>query len=115
MLTIDDLKTFGADTDKGLERCMNNEPFYFRLIGMAAADPNFSTLEEALEANDLEKAFDAAHALKGTTGNLSLDPIYEPVCEITELLRARTEMDYSEIFGQIKTKLEELKELVENN
>ena len=33
MLTIDKLNAFGADTQTGLGRCMNNEAFYFRLIG----------------------------------------------------------------------------------
>lgn len=113
MLTIEKLNDFGADTAKGLERCMNNEPFYFRMIGLAIADANFSKLEEALKENDLEHAFEAAHALKGTTGNLSLDPIYEPVCEITELLRAKADADYSGLFEIISSKLEELKKIVQ--
>lgn len=33
--------------------------------------------------------------------NLSLTPICEPVEEITELLRNRTEMDYSELLQTI--------------
>ncbi len=112
MLTIEKLAEFGADTGKGLERCMNNEAFYLRLVGMTAEDGNFSKLESAIRENDLDTAFEAAHALKGTTGNLSLDPIFDPVCEITELLRARTPMDYTEKLDLIMTKLEELKNLI---
>ncbi len=32
MLTIDDLKTYGADTDTGLARCVGNEALYLRLV-----------------------------------------------------------------------------------
>ena len=54
MLTIEKLKEFGADTEAGLTRCMNNEEFYFRLIGMAAKDPNFEKLEIALTEMDYD-------------------------------------------------------------
>ena len=113
MITIEALNNYGADTKTGLERCMNNESFYFTLIGMAVNDDKFGMLKEAISNGDLDKAFEAAHALKGTTGNLSLDPIYVPVCEITELLRSRTEMDYSELIGTILEKKDELKAMVE--
>ena len=44
----------------------------------------------------------ASHALKGVLGNLSLTPLYEKVCEITELLRARTETDYAPLLSEIE-------------
>ena len=39
--------------------------------------------------------------LKGVLGNLSITPLYEPVSEITELLRAETQMDYTDIMHRI--------------
>ena len=109
MLTKEALVNYGADYDTGFERCMKNEDFYFKLIKMAVQDGKFADLNEAIAANDLDKAFEAAHALKGTTGNLSLNPIFLPMSEMTELLRSRTEMDYSEYLKVINDKLEELK------
>ena len=32
MLTIDSLRRFGANTEEGLSRCMDNEDFYLRLV-----------------------------------------------------------------------------------
>lgn len=52
-------------------------------------------MKEAVEAGDLKSAFEAAHGLKGVLGNLSLTQRYDPVAEITELLRAVTKMDYT--------------------
>ena len=40
-MTIDDLKTYGANTEEGLKRCMNNEGFYLRLVKMIPGDANF--------------------------------------------------------------------------
>ena len=108
MLTIDALKKFGANTDDGLSRCMGNEAFYFKLIGKVIEDKNFQALEEAVAAKDMEKAFEAAHSLKGVLGNLALTPIYEPVYEITELLRERRDIDYSQYLKTISEKRLEL-------
>lgn len=96
MLTIDALREYGANVDEGLGRCMGNEALYLKLVNTIPTEKNFETLKKSLDNNDLESAFDAAHALKGITGNLALTPLYGPIVEITELLRARKEMDYSE-------------------
>lgn len=89
MITLDALKQYGANTAEGLARCLNNETFYLRMVGMALADKNFDKLKEAMDAGDARAVFSAAHALKGSIGNVSLTPIYEPVCELTELLRGK--------------------------
>ena len=101
MITIEKLKEFGANTDEGLGRCYGNEALYLRLVNMIPAEGNFDALKEALDNNDLDKAFESAHALKGVLGNLSLTPMYDACCEITELLRARTQMDYSELLNTL--------------
>ncbi len=87
MLTMEKLASFGADTATGLARCMNNEAFYLRLVNMELGDVNFAKLQDALSSGNMREAFEAAHALKGTLGNLALTPIYQPVTELTELLR----------------------------
>jgi HPt (histidine-containing phosphotransfer) domain-containing protein len=63
---------------------------------MIPGDDNFRKLKEALEGGNLDAAFEAAHALKGSSGNLALTPIYAPVSEMTDLLRARIRTDYTE-------------------
>ena len=112
MLSIEKLKAYGADVESGLERCMNSEEFYFRMINTLVEEDHFSTLEKALNDNNLDLAFDAAHALKGVVGNLSLTPLYKELVEITELLRSRTVMDYSENLNKIEEKKNILRNLV---
>ncbi len=112
MLTIDALKELGANTDEGLKRCLNNEEFYLRLVKMSIEDKTFLELKDALERNDLDDAFERAHALKGVLGNVSLTNILEPVKEITEDLRSRTEKDYTDQMNTILAELEKVKALV---
>lgn len=90
LLTIEKLREYGAKTDEGLARCINNEAFYFRMVGLAVKDAGFAKLEEAMKAGDQDAAFAAAHALKGVLGNLALEPMYRPASELTELLRNKT-------------------------
>ena len=100
-MTIQDLRDYGANVDAGLERCMGNEAFYLRLVDMVKSEKGFDNLESGLSAHDLKAAFEAAHSLKGVLGNLSLTPLYEPISEITELLRSQTDTDYSRLLGRI--------------
>ena len=113
MLSIDSLKTFGADTEAGLRRCMDNEALYLRLIGMAAKDTGIKRLQDALDAHDLDAAFESAHALKGIMSNLSLTPLCTPLSAITELLRARTDTDYAPLMTEANARFDELRTLCE--
>ena len=113
MFTIEKLKEYGANVEEGLARCLGKEDFYFKLINMAIKDPGFEKLHNAIAAGDLDAAFDAAHALKGVTGNLSLTPLFDPIAEMTELLRARKEVDYQPYLQIISEKLNELIALAE--
>ncbi len=101
MLTVDALRRLGVNTDEGLARCLNNEAFYIRLVNMALDDAGFEKLSSAIENNDRQAAFEAAHSLKGSLGNLALTPVYNPVVELTELLRGGQEADYSALLDEI--------------
>lgn len=112
MLTVDKLREYGADVDSGLERCMDSEDFYLKLVGRFPQEKSFVKLDQALAENDLDAAFEAAHALKGVAANLSLTPIYEPICEITELLRSRTQMDYHDKLEVIHEQREIIQKMI---
>ncbi len=102
MLTIDKLRSYGANVEEGLARCMNNEAFYLKLVNMAVDDAGFERLRTAVESDNQKESFEAAHALKGMLGNLSLTPLFTPASELTEMLRAEGKGDAAELWGQIE-------------
>lgn len=103
MLTIEELKKLGADTDDGLQRCMNDEGFYLGLVKTVLEDESgFEKLKTAVREGDLDSGFEAAHSLKGLYANLSLSNLFEPVSEMTEELRARNDIDYSGYISRIE-------------
>lgn len=111
MITVEKLREWGAAVDEGLARCMNNESFYLMLVGKSLEGDQIDDLEAALSEKDLTRAFEAAHALKGVCGNLALTPLFKPVSEMTELLRAGADADYSALFAEAKAQWTRLKEL----
>jgi HPt (histidine-containing phosphotransfer) domain-containing protein len=61
-----------------------------------------------LDSGNLKEAFEAAHSLKGVTGNLSLTPLYEKLNSITEFLREEKQMDYAPLMAEINGLKDEL-------
>ncbi|SCW50981.1 Hpt domain-containing protein [Ruminococcaceae bacterium YRB3002] len=113
MATIEELKAYGANTEAALSRLMGNETFYLALVPRIFEDKNFEVLSSAIAEGDLDKAFDAAHSLKGVLGNLELTPILQPMIEITELLRHRENVDYSPYLEEIFRQKEALEKIFE--
>ena len=115
MLTLDQLKEFGADTEEGLARCMNNEAFYLKMVNMGLSDERFDSLGDMLTQKDYDAAFEMAHALKGVLGNLALSPIYKPMSEMTEYLRAKVEdVDYVGLYQTVKEQRDKLVKMMDS-
>ncbi|MCR4713065.1 MAG: Hpt domain-containing protein [Treponemataceae bacterium] len=108
MITVEKLAAFGADTKTALARCMNKDDFYIKLVGMGLNEPRFEQLGAALDAKDYEAAFTLCHSIKGVIGNLGIDPLYNVICEMTELLRAKTDTDYSKLYKNVMDMRSEL-------
>ena len=94
MLTVEALRAYGANVDEGITRCIGNEGFYLRMVNMALDMDTYDKLAAAVEAGDLTAAYEAAHSLKGVLGNVSLGPLSEEAAQISDLLKAGTQMDY---------------------
>ena len=89
------------------------EDFYLDLVNTALDDTQLVRLGGALEKGELDTAFEAAHALKGVYGNLSLTPLYTPISELTELLRNKTAGDHRALYDEIMRQFAKLKELAD--
>ena len=107
-MTIESLKAAGANVEEGLARCLNKEDFYLKMVNMGLNNQNFQLLGPALEAKDFDRAFELCHSLKGVIGNLSLTPLYDLICQLTEMLRSKTDTDYTGLYSQIMTMQEKL-------
>lgn len=106
---------YGADYQLTLGRFMGNEKMYMKFLGMLFQDENLDKLGDALEQMDIQGAFEAAHTLKGVTGNMGLTPLYETVCRIVEPLRSGDDRgDYKEMYQDICDQFQNVKKLQED-
>ena len=101
MMTIEQLERLGAGTEEGVKRCAGNEAFYLKMIPKALETERYKKLEDYIRSGNLDAAFEEAHALKGILANLALTPILNPVSEMTEFLRNRTDMDYDSLINEM--------------
>ena len=75
-------------------------------------DPSFEQLKEWLEENDGEKAFRAAHTLKGVCLNLGFNGLNKLSSELTEKLRGHSTEGTEPLFEAVKEKYESMIETI---
>ena len=81
-------ESIGADFEGVLGR-MGSEAMVKRFALKFLDEPSYRSLVKAVEEQNAEGAFRAAHTLKGICLNLGFDNLYKPSEELTELLRGR--------------------------
>ena len=101
MITLDTLRAYGANVDEGLQRCMNMEAFYLRMIGMAKDSLKVDELKAAMDLGDQDTAFELAHGMKGALLNVAVTPLAKPIAELSDALKAHKDMDYSALMDEI--------------
>ncbi|WP_294428009.1 Hpt domain-containing protein [uncultured Treponema sp.] len=108
MTIIKFLKDAGCDVETAIKRCDNDEEFYLELVESALKESRYSKISEQLDSQDWKGAFESSHALKGVVSNLSLAPLVDIACELTEKLRPMKECDCTELM----TKLLEARKMI---
>ncbi|MDO4523414.1 MAG: Hpt domain-containing protein [Eubacteriales bacterium] len=91
----------GGDYHETKERLMSDE-LILRMLKKFSADQEYSKLEQAMKAKDLETAFRAAHTLKGIALNLGLGNLAKSAVDLTESLRYGKTDFTEELFEQCK-------------
>ena len=105
---FDRLKAYGADMSGIADRFMNDAELYEKCFRDFLHEPNLDALDRAMASGDHHAAFEAAHALKGLTGNLGLTPYFDTLCVLVEALRAK---DYRHIDQQYAALTEAMAQL----
>ncbi len=89
-MTIEEVYSrIGADYGDVAKR-LPSESLIARLAVKYLQDPTYEELMRAVQDNDVDTAFRAAHTLKGVCQNLGFTNMYQPVYDVTEIFRAGT-------------------------
>lgn len=77
------------DLPSAKERFLGNYSLFARFLYQFPDRSLYGDLEQALNAGNLDKAFEVAHTMKGIVGNLSLKLVQPPLFALVETLRIR--------------------------
>lgn len=94
-------KEMGGDYEDIFSR-LKNISLITKIVKKFNDDQSIKELEEALDEKNVEKAFRAAHTLKGICLNLSFKQLTDDAVKITEILRAGSFEGTDELFQKIK-------------
>ena len=90
-MTIEECyRQFGGDYNDVKKR-LSSEGMIKKFITRFPEDGSFSDLKTAMKEGSRERAFRAAHTLKGVCANLSLSRLQLSASRLTELLRPEAE------------------------
>lgn len=108
MTLLEELAENGADISDGLNRLMNNEQIYIKLLKKLPDSIEKQEVLSFIESGDITTAIQNAHTIKGVTGNLSVTPLYTAYTKIVNLLRAGNISDARKLYVEtipVQTKL----------
>jgi HPt (histidine-containing phosphotransfer) domain-containing protein len=98
---------------EALARVRDNKKLFRRMLGLFMESGEFANLEDNLMQNDYAKAADAAHAIKGMTGNLALTELFKISTRMMEELRQgiaseETQAAFRAAYSQTRLYVEEV-------
>lgn len=82
-----ELEEWGFNRDLTMERFIDDEQLYIDCLLDFLADTGVNLLEEKIKEEDFVKVFDLGHTIKGVCGNLGLDPIFNTISKLVDLVR----------------------------
>ena len=102
MTFLQELESLGVDVQEGLDRVMNDESLYVMMCGMFVDSVQSSPISlEEFDGASLEELTGKIHALKGTTGNLSLTPLFTRYEKSLTLLRANQPAEAKAVYQEL--------------
>lgn len=96
MLLKECYDTFGGEYESVKQRISSDE-IILKFVLKFLTEPSYANLCKALEEEDYEEAFRAAHSLKGVCQNLAFKRLSESSSVLTELLRSRDEKSVDKV------------------
>lgn len=96
---------FYGSYDDALERLMS-EDLIRKYLSLFLEDDSFELLTKGLDENDDQKAFMAAHTLKGLALNLDMTALARSASDLTEALRGGRKPEADDLYEACKADYE---------
>jgi hypothetical protein len=84
---LDALSRWGADPNAAIRRMMGDEDLFLKLLHDFLGSRDWDRLAEFTQEGSFDEAFVIAHRMKGSSADLSLGPMFDSLCIVTDDLR----------------------------
>ena len=102
MELLTELEKLGVNVKEGLDRVMGDESLYTMMLDMFLTAVQTTPVDpEEFDRDDRNELIGKIHALKGTTGNLSMDPLFTRYTKSLELLRKEQPAEAKAVFAEL--------------
>ena len=99
---FDELKSLGVDVDEGKERVMGDADLYTMMLDMFVTAIDTTPIQpEDFDGAALDDVIGKIHTLKGTTGNLSIQPLFTRYTQSLTLLREGKNAEAKEAYLEL--------------
>lgn len=115
MQFLESLKEYGCNIDVGLDRMKGKVDFYKRLLFKFPEVIEENEFRSLIEANEIDRAIERTHLIKGVTANLSIDSLYKSYTKIVDFLRQENPQAALEEFDKIENLQKELVDFIKSN
>ena len=115
MQFLESLKKYGCNIDVGLDRMKGKVDFYKRLLFKFPEVIEENEFRSLIESNEIDRAIERTHLIKGVTANLSIDSLCNSYTKIVDFLRQGNPQAALEEFDKIENLQKELVDFIKNN
>ena len=85
---LNELESLGVNVKEGMERVMDDKDLYTMMLDMFVTAIDTTPIQpEDFDGGALDDVIGKIHTLKGTTGNLSIQPLFTRYTQSLTLLR----------------------------
>ena len=85
---LNELESLGVNVKEGMERVMDDKDLYTMMLDMFVTAIDTTPIQpEDFDGGTLDDLIGKVHTLKGTTGNLSIQPLFTRYTQALTLLR----------------------------
>jgi HPt (histidine-containing phosphotransfer) domain-containing protein len=96
------LSSGGVDLAATVARFGSNEALLLKYLRRFPADTSLADMQAAQLRGDGEALYVACHTLKGVSGTLGLQPLYEAACALLAALRASAAADIPALMANVE-------------
>ena len=105
MTVFDGYCALGGDVTSDIYQSLS-EKMMLKFLKKLIEDEQMQILEQAIRSKDRDVAYAAAHTLKGVALNLAISRLANPLCGLTDALRAGFPQNADELFHEVKIEFE---------